>query len=64
MLEECVGKEQFEKCAMKMASVLEGCMKKQPEEYLMNKIDMSELVIYLEFSTCSRPNFLFIDSEM
>lgn len=45
MLEECVGKEQFEKCAMKMASVLEGCMKKQPEEYLMNKIDMSELPV-------------------
>lgn len=45
MLEECIGKEHFDKLAMKMGSMLEDCMKKSPQDYLMGKIDISQIPV-------------------
>lgn len=43
MLEECIGKEQMERNQMKMAPMLEGCMKKQPHEFMGGKPDSAAM---------------------
>ena len=54
MLEECIGKEHFDKLAMKMGSMLEDCMKKSPQDYLMGKIDISQIVFHTGHSVPPR----------
>ena len=57
MLEECIGKEQMERNQMKMAPMLEGCMKKQPHEFMGGKPDSAAMVNLLFHNFINIHNF-------